>query len=58
MKKILSLFLSPSILHVLQSSSQTIDLQGFTNGIYLVQLKNTEGVIARKIVIEKQKTLQ
>jgi photosystem II stability/assembly factor-like uncharacterized protein len=34
-------------------SSQTIDLQGFTNGFYLVQLKNTEGVIARKIVVEQ-----
>jgi hypothetical protein len=52
MKKISSLFLSPSILHVLQVSSQTIDLQGFTNGFYLVQLKNTEGVVARKIVVE------
>jgi photosystem II stability/assembly factor-like uncharacterized protein len=34
-------------------SSQVIDLQGFTNGFYLVQLKNTEGVIARKIVVEQ-----
>lgn len=37
----------------LSTSSQTIDLQGFTNGVYLVQLKNTEGVIARKIVVER-----
>jgi photosystem II stability/assembly factor-like uncharacterized protein len=37
----------------LDISSQTIDLQGFTNGFYLVQLKNTEGVIARKIVVER-----
>jgi photosystem II stability/assembly factor-like uncharacterized protein len=34
-------------------SSQVIDLQGFTNGFYLVQLKNTEGVIAHKIVVER-----
>jgi hypothetical protein len=53
MKKIPSLFLSPSILRVLQFSLQVIDLQGFTNGVYLVQLKNTEGVVARKIVVER-----
>jgi photosystem II stability/assembly factor-like uncharacterized protein len=34
-------------------SSQVIDLQDFSNGIYLVQLKNTEGVVAaQKIVVE------
>jgi Secretion system C-terminal sorting domain len=34
--------------------SQVIDLQDFANGIYLVQLKNTEGVVAaQKIVVEK-----
>jgi photosystem II stability/assembly factor-like uncharacterized protein len=34
--------------------SQVIDLQDFANGIYLVQLRNTDGVVAaQKIVVEK-----
>jgi photosystem II stability/assembly factor-like uncharacterized protein len=33
-------------------NSQKIDLQGFENGIYLVQLKNIEGVVAQKIVVQ------
>jgi Secretion system C-terminal sorting domain len=36
----------------LPTASQKIDLQGFENGVYLVQLKNTEGVVAQKIVVQ------
>ena len=37
----------------LSMGTQQIDLQGFENGVYLVQLKNTEGVVsAQKIVVE------
>jgi photosystem II stability/assembly factor-like uncharacterized protein len=36
----------------LSTASQRIDLQGFENGVYLVQLKNTEGVVAQKIVVQ------
>ena len=34
--------------------SQVIDLEGLANGIYLLQLKNTEGVVAaQKVVVER-----
>jgi hypothetical protein len=36
----------------LSMGTQQIDLQGFENGVYLVQLKNTEGVVAQKIVVQ------
>ena len=34
--------------------SQVIDLEGIANGVYLLQLKNTEGVVAaQKVVVER-----
>jgi Secretion system C-terminal sorting domain len=32
---------------------QHLDLQHFANGIYFIQLKNTERVISRKIVLQR-----
>jgi photosystem II stability/assembly factor-like uncharacterized protein len=34
------------------NDTQIIDLQGFENGVYLVQLHNTEGVVGQKIVVQ------
>jgi photosystem II stability/assembly factor-like uncharacterized protein len=34
------------------TTSQNIDLQDFENGVYLVQLRGTEGVVAQKIVVQ------
>jgi photosystem II stability/assembly factor-like uncharacterized protein len=36
----------------LSNSSEMLDLQAVTNGVYLVQLKNREGVVAKKIVVQ------
>ncbi len=37
----------------LSNSLEMLDLQTLPNGIYLVQMKNTEGVVAKKIVIQQ-----
>ena len=37
----------------LSNALQTIDLQAIPEGIYLVQLKNTEGVVSRKIIVQR-----
>jgi photosystem II stability/assembly factor-like uncharacterized protein len=36
----------------LVESVQTVDLQTFTNGVYLIQLKSNEGYVSRKIVVQ------
>lgn len=37
----------------LPKSSQIIDLQSLVNGVYLVQLRNKEGYISRKILVQR-----
>jgi photosystem II stability/assembly factor-like uncharacterized protein len=38
--------------NTLLQTAQNLDLQALPNGIYLVQLRNTEGVVAKKIVVQ------
>jgi Secretion system C-terminal sorting domain len=38
--------------NTLTQTTQSLDLQGFANGIYLVQLKSSEGYVSKKIIVE------
>jgi len=37
----------------MNSPQMQIDISGFKNGIYFVQLKTAEGMIAKKIVVQR-----